>query len=65
MVKPPADLRARGERHGGAKLSEHDVREIRRRFEAGETFRSLAEAFNVSTSCIGLVLHRRCWAHVE
>lgn len=64
MVKPPDDLRARGERHGSAKLTEADVREIRHRFEAGETFRELAEAFSVSESCIGLVLHRRTWGHV-
>ncbi len=65
MSKPPEDLRARGERHGSAKLCESDVKEIRRRFEAGETFRALADAFDVSESCIGLVLHRRTWGHVE
>jgi len=66
MNKQPTDLRARGSRHGAAKLSEADVREIRRRYAKGrETFAALATAFNVSEACIGLVLHRRTWAHVD
>jgi hypothetical protein len=66
MGKPPVDLRARGSRHGAAKLTEDDVREIRWRFfESGETFAALAHAFSVSESCVGLVLHRRTWGHVE
>ena len=66
MTNPPADLRARGSRHGGAKLTEDAVREIRRcYFEKGHTFDALAEAFDVSPQTIGLVVHRKTWRHVE
>jgi predicted DNA-binding ArsR family transcriptional regulator len=65
MSKPPADLRARGSRHGAAKLTERDVREIRRRYAKGrETFAALADAFNVSPQTIGGIVHRRSWQHV-
>ena len=66
MSKLPTDLRARGSRHGAAKLSEADVREIRRRYAKGsETFAALATAFNVSPQTIGGIVHRRSWAHVD
>jgi hypothetical protein len=66
MSKPPTDLRARGSRHGAAKLSEADVREIRRRYAKGrETFAALAAAFNVSPQTIGGIVHLRSWQHVE
>jgi hypothetical protein len=66
MEKEHRDLRARGSRHGGAKLTEDAVREIRRRyFEEQFTFEALAEAFSVSPQTIGLAIHRKTWAHVE
>ncbi len=66
MSNPPEDLRARGSRHGAAKLTERDVREIRRRYAKGrETFRSLADAFSVSPQTIGGIVHLRSWQHVE
>ncbi len=66
MSKLPTDLRARGSRHGAAKLTERDVREIRRRYAKGrETFAALADAFGVSPQTIGLVIHRKTWTHVE
>ena len=65
-IPPPTDLRARGSRHGSAKLSDDAVREIRRRYmDDHDTFAVLADAFGVSQSCIGLVLHGETWAHVE
>jgi hypothetical protein len=66
MTIEVTNLRARGSRHGAAKLTEDAVREIRRRyFEEQHTFDALAEAFNVSPQAIGLVLHRKTWAHVK
>lgn len=66
MSKPPEDLRARGERHGAAKLTEKDVREIRRRYAAGgETFASLSDAFRVSPQTISGIVHLRSWRHVD
>ena len=65
MSNLPTDLRARGSRHGAAKLTERDVREIRRRYGKGrETFAALATAFNVSPQTIGGIVHRRSWQHV-
>ena len=65
MTSPQVDIRARGSRHGAAKLTERDVREIRRRYGKGrETFAALATAFNVSPQTIGGIVHRRSWQHV-
>jgi len=65
-MKTDTDFRARGSRHGGAKLTEDAVREIRRRyFEQGHTFEALARAFLVSPQTIGLVVHRKTWRHVK
>ena len=60
------DLRARGSRHGGAKLTEDVVREIRRRYaDDHQTFDALARTFGVSPQTISLVIHRRTWRHVQ
>jgi len=66
MTNPPADFRARGSRHGAAKLTEADVREIRRRYATGgETFAVLADAFSVSPQTVSGIVHMRSWQHVE
>lgn len=54
---------ARGEHHGGAKLSDMKVREIRRR--AADTAPAvLAREFGVSRTTIDWVLAKRTWRHV-
>lgn len=53
---------ARGERHGGARLSENDVRNIR---TDQRSQRAIAAAFDVAQTTIGLVKHRKSWKHVE
>ena len=59
-------FRARGERHGNAKLTAEQVRAIRRDRAAHDTaFRVLAERFNVSVSTVGRVLRREIWAAPE
>jgi len=66
MTNPPENFRARGSRHGAAKLTEADVREIRRRYATGrETFAVLASAFSVSPQSVSGVVHMRSWRHVE
>lgn len=66
MSKRPTDLRARGSRHGAAKLTEKDVREIRRRYaKGGETFATLATTFRVSPQTVSGIVHLRSWVHVE
>ena len=65
MATSPTDFRARGSRHGAAKLNEDAVREIRRRyFDEHHTFDALGKAFGVSPQTIGLVIRRKTWAHV-
>lgn len=54
----------RGERHGQAKLTRKDVREVRRLAGQGWPQKRLAERFGVSTGCISAVVRRRSWKHV-
>ena len=51
----------RGERHGGSKLAEADVREIRTSKESGA---ALARRFGVGASTISMIRHRKLWGHV-
>ena len=53
-----------GSGHHNAKLTETDVKEIRRRHAAGTTQRSIAAAFNVSGSLICNIVNRKYWTHV-
>jgi hypothetical protein len=55
----------RGERHHQAKLSEDQVREIRRRHAAGESAMSLARWFRMSDTTIGRIVMRRIWSHID
>jgi hypothetical protein len=54
---------SRGERSGGAKLSEADVREIRRLY-GSLTLRALAERFGVSHTAIRRAATGYYWGHV-
>lgn len=53
-----------GERHHQAKLTEHDVREIRRRCEAGERHTAIAASYGVTGSLIGMIRKRQIWKHL-
>jgi hypothetical protein len=55
----------RGERHHRAKLTEDDVREIRRQGALGVPYSALATKYPVSPSMIGLICRRRAWAWVD
>lgn len=62
-TKPEA--MARGERAGGAKLAEEQVREIRRKYSAGGVSqRALASEYGVTQSAISAVTSGRRWVHV-
>lgn len=57
--------RPKGVRNGRCKLSESDVREIRRRREEhGETNAVIADAFGVGTTTVSGICTRRTWGHV-
>ena len=57
--------RNRGEAAPNARLTEADVREIRRAYAAGGTTqRALAVRFRVGRTTVGKVLGRQLWGHV-
>jgi len=61
----PTDLRPRGDRHSGSKLTNDAVVEIRRLyFDENHTMTDLAEVYGVSAKTIANVLHGVTWRHV-
>jgi hypothetical protein len=59
-------FRARGERHGNAKLTGEQVRAIRQDRAAHDTpFQILAERYGVSVSTVGRVLRHETWVAPE
>jgi hypothetical protein len=57
--------RARGERHGCAKLKESNIRDIFHLHGEGWTKTRLGEEFGVHRTVIADVLVRKKWAHVQ
>jgi HNH endonuclease len=55
----------RGERHHQAKLTENDVREIRRLREQGVFFKELAKRFGISLGVAHAICSRKIWRHVQ
>lgn len=55
----------RGTLNPRAKLTDNDVREIRRRRANGEFTTTLAAEFGVTDPIIGLIAKRKLWAHVQ
>jgi hypothetical protein len=60
----PSALR-RGENHGRAKLSEHDVRTIRSLSAQGLPALQIAKRYGVSSSTIDRILKRETWRSIE
>ena len=56
---------SKGEKNGKARLTEDNVREIRRRLAAGEKNKDLSVEFGVSTASISKIAKRKTWGHVE
>jgi hypothetical protein len=56
--------RAVGVDHGNSKLSEEDVREIRRLRQEGWTLKSLESCFGVCYSAIWKIVKRITWKHI-
>lgn len=57
---------SKGEAHGGSKLSDAKVLEIRRIWGEGKTKqRELAALYGVDQQVIWSVVNRRTWKHVE
>ncbi len=55
----------RGEGNGRSRLTEADVRDIRRRHAAGESLRSIGKAYNYAYTNISAICRRKSWAHVS
>jgi hypothetical protein len=55
----------RGERNGQSKLTSADVREIRRRVDAGCSRADTARAFNLSWTTVNRIVQRKLWREVE
>lgn len=56
---------ARGERAALAKLTEENVRDVFKFRQQGETHRSIASRFGVSSGTIGFILRRETWGHLN
>lgn len=65
MLRRMPHRRVRGERCHSAKLSESDVRVIRRRVLQGEPMRSIAREYGVGKTAISDIITRHTWAHVD
>lgn len=54
----------KGERHGNAKLTDNDVREIRRLRAIGTPRKAVAQMFGISISNVKQITARTAWPHV-
>ena len=55
---------ARGEKNGGAKLTEDAIKEIRILRGFGYTQMELAGMYGISRSLIGFVVNNKRWSHI-
>lgn len=53
-----------GEKHGQAKLTNGDIKEIRNRCEDGETQTAIAKDFDVTQQQISYIVNRKQWRHI-
>lgn len=60
---PPPPIKL-GEDNSRSKLTEADVREIRRKVQSGSTWRELGKQYNVSHSTIGNIIQGKTWTHM-
>lgn len=56
---------SRGVDRHNAKLTEDDVREIRRRYASGETQKAIAQDYGMEQTNISFIVRRKTWAHVD
>jgi hypothetical protein len=56
---------ARGVRNAASKLTDDDVRDIRRRKANGETYDALSERFQVGWTTIQSIVLEKTWRHVK
>jgi HNH endonuclease len=61
---PPINLHDRGEYRYNAKLSEADVTEMRRMYEAGSSIYRIAKTYGLCQSVATRIVRRISWRHV-
>lgn len=64
MMRKGRGTKARGERHGRARVTSRVVRTIREMSEEGSSQRQIARAFGISRRCVQHILAGNTWAHV-
>ena len=68
-LRKPANMKGlspKGESHYNAKLTENEVREIRRiHNETGYGSRRIAKMFGVTCGCISKILANKSWKHID
>lgn len=57
-------VRASGARNSSARLTETQVIEIRRRYEAGTSQRDIASQFAIGQMTVSDIVRRKTWSHV-
>jgi len=55
---------ASGERSGASKLSEKDIRLIRKAARRGVSLRTIGSQFSVTGTNIYYIVHRKTWGHI-
>lgn len=53
-----------GETHSKARITEDDVREIRRLVASGVSYKELGQRYGLKTNVIGAVVYGKSWSHV-
>jgi hypothetical protein len=62
MVRKGRDYKLRGSDQPASKLTETQVREIRKRYEAGDILqKTLASEYSISRAAVCLILNRKSW----
>lgn len=61
---PNDPSKKRGESHHNAKLTEEDVKAIRKAYDDGVPAKIMARVFSVSQATIHSIGHRFAWKHV-
>lgn len=65
MISKNRQAGAVGSRNTKAKLTEDQVRVIRKRLDAGETLTHVATDFGISTSLASAIKRREVWKHLD
>ena len=65
MMAKRRNIPPRGSMQGQSKLTEDDVREIRKLLDQGLSYRDIAARYNVTNGNIYLIKHNRRWSHLE